>query len=102
MGQLLTTFGINWKLLLTQVINFGLLLLALRYFLYGPIMKIIDERKDKIAKGVVDAEAATVKLATAETEKESIIKNANGEAEKIVAEARVYADQKGQELVKEA
>jgi F-type H+-transporting ATPase subunit b len=102
MGELFATFGVNWKLLLIQAVNFGLLLAALRYFLYGPILKVIDERKAKISEGVENAAAAARKLETAETEKESIIKTANTEAEKIVAESKGYATEKGKEIVKEA
>ncbi len=102
MGDLFSAFGVNWKLLITQVINFGLLLVLLRYFLYKPVLKIIDERKEKIAKGVQDAEEAGKKLALAEVEKESLIKDANVKAEEIVAEAKTYATEKGNALVHEA
>lgn len=102
MGDLFGTFGVNWKLLLIQAINFGVLLALLRYFLYKPILKMIDERKAKIAEGVVNAEEASRKLALAETEKESILKDANVSAEKIVAESKGYATEKANEIVKEA
>lgn len=102
MGDLFQAFGVNWKLLVTQVINFGLLLVLLRYFLYKPVLAIIDERKLKIAKGVADAEEAAQKLALAEAEKESLIKDANVKAEEIVAEAKTYATEKGNTLVHEA
>jgi F-type H+-transporting ATPase subunit b len=102
MSQLFATFGINTSLLIMQAINFGLLLLALWYFLYRPLFATLDKRRQKIAEGVRDADEATKKLALAEVEKDSIIKSANGEAEKIVAEAKTYAVGKGDELVKEA
>lgn len=102
MGDLFQAFGVNWKLLVTQIINFGLLLVLLRYFLYKPVLAIIDERKLKIAKGVADAEEAAQKLALAEAEKESLIKDANVKAEEIVAEAKTYATEKGNTLVYEA
>ena len=47
MGQVLAAFGIDWRLLLINSINFGLLLLALWYFLYGPLMKMLEEAPQK-------------------------------------------------------
>ena len=58
MEQLFETFGVNWKLLYIQGINFALLLTGLTYLLYRPLMRIIDERRDKIAEGVRTADAA--------------------------------------------
>jgi N utilization substance protein A len=50
MEQLFTTFGVNWKLLVIQAVNFTVLLTALSYFLYRPLMKVLDDRKATIAK----------------------------------------------------
>lgn len=102
MSELVSTFGINWKLLGIQALNFGVLLVLLHYFLYRPILAMIDERRHKIEQGVVDAEAAAVKLASAETERETMLHTANVSAEKIVTEAEVFAKTKGALLLKEA
>jgi F-type H+-transporting ATPase subunit b len=102
MAQLFATFGVNWKLLLIQAVNFGLLLLALRYFLYGPIMRIIDERRGKIAEGVRAAEAADQRLANAKTEADGIVGDAAHQAEGLVATARSSASDRAQEIVKAA
>ena len=88
MEQLLTVFGVNWKLLLAQGFNFALLLIVLTYFLYKPVLKIIDERREKIAQGVKTAEAAARKLEEAKKESDSIIGSASREAEGLVAVAR--------------
>ena len=102
MGELFATFGVNWKLLFIQAINFGLLLSVLTYFLYKPILRIIDERREKIAEGVRTAEAAERKLADAKTESEGIVGSAAREAEGLVASARSRADEKGSEIMKAA
>lgn len=85
MDQLFAAFGINWKLLLFQGVNFGLLLLGLTYFLYKPVMKMLRERQELIKKGVEDAEAAAEKVKTVERERSSIIQQAEREAEEAVA-----------------
>src|SRR3990167_3599303 len=102
MNELFAAFGINWQLLLVQAINFGLLLFVLWYFLYTPVLKLIDDRQKKIADGVKTAEAADRKLADAKTEGEGIVGTAAQEAESLVATARSRADEKGNEIVKAA
>ena len=102
MSELFAAFGINWKLLLVQAVNFGLLLSALTYFLYKPVLRIIDERQRKIAEGVKTAEAAQKQLADAKTEGEGIVGGAARQAETLVASARMRADERGNEIVKTA
>ena len=102
MSELFAAFGVNWKLLLVQAINFGLLLSLLTYFLYKPILRIIDERQRKIAEGVETAEAADQKLADAKVESEELVGSAAREAEALVASARSRADERGAEIVKAA
>src|SRR3990167_2885815 len=58
MAQVLSTFGIDWRLLIVNAVNFALVLLALWYFLYAPVMKMLEERRQRVAQGVRDAEAA--------------------------------------------
>ena len=102
MQQLLVTFGINWKLLIIQAVNFGALLALLSYLLYKPILGIIDERREKVAEGVRMAEKATEKLEEAKREGEGIVGSAAREAEGLVAAARARAEEKGGEIVKAA
>ncbi len=102
MSELFAAFGINWQLLIVQAINFGFLLFALWYFLYTPILKLIDDRQKKIAEGVKTAEEADMKLSDAKTESEQIVGGAAREAESLVATARSRADEKGNEIVKAA
>ncbi|MBI5457186.1 F0F1 ATP synthase subunit B [Candidatus Kaiserbacteria bacterium] len=102
MSELFEAFGVNWKLLLVQAVNFGLLLAVLTYFLYKPVLRIIDERQKKIAEGVKTAEEAARKLADAKVEGDGIVGTASREAEHLVATARSRADEKGAEIVKAA
>lgn len=91
MTDLFAAFGINWKLFTMQAVNFGVLLLALWYFLYTPVLRMIDERKQKIEDGVKNAEAAQKKLADIESEKDSVIADARKNAGDIVAQAKQKA-----------
>jgi len=102
MSDLFATFGVNWKLLLIQAINFGVLLAALTYFLFKPLMKAMDDRRKKIAEGVRAADAAAQRLADAQKEGGEIIGRGAREAEGLVAAARTRADEKGTEILRSA
>ena len=102
MQQLFLAFGIDWRLLLIQGVNFAILLAALTYFLYRPVTKMIDDRSAKIAEGVRMADAAEGRLADAKAEGEELIGTAARDAEALVAAARTSADVKGGEIMKAA
>ncbi|MEK7511300.1 MAG: ATP synthase F0 subunit B [Patescibacteria group bacterium] len=102
MEQLFSAFGIDWKLLIAQAVNFGVLFVALTYLLYKPTMRTLDERRAKVAKGVEDAIAAEKKLAEADEEVGEKLKGAETEAEGIVASAREAATGEKARIVKEA
>lgn len=113
MAELFTTFGVNWKLLLIQAVNFGVLLSALTYFLYKPVLEMLDERKALVAQGVQDAQEAKRRLSQAEDERQTIVGKAAQEAERIVMTARergmekevdivTHAQERSEALLKEA
>lgn len=102
MNELLTVFGVNWKLLFVQGVNFALLLAVLTYFLYKPVLRMIDERRKKIAEGVRTAEEASARLAEAESKGGAIVGEASREAEALVKTARERAEERGAEIVKSA
>lgn len=87
MGDLLSVFGIDWKLLLAQGVNFVILLAGLSYFLYRPVMKMISQRRDIVAKGVKDAEEAARSLKETESKRSVVLSAAEREAEAILARA---------------
>ena len=101
MQQLLSQLGIDWHLLLSQAVNFLVLLIVLRFFLYKPLLKLLADRKKKIEEGVEKAKMADVRLLEAnETSKEKIReaeKQAIGIIQKTendakVLEAKTYAE----------
>ena len=100
MSELFAAFGLNWKLLLIQALNFGILLFVLWRYLYGPVLAMIDERRTKIADGVKKAEAADRRLAEADTEGKGLIASASKDAETLVSSARSRADEQAAEIIK--
>ena len=51
-NQLLSQLGIDWKLFLSQAVNFFILLLVLTFFVYKPLIKIVKERNKRIKEGL--------------------------------------------------
>lgn len=91
--EILEQFGIQPILLAAQIVNFLILLFILRKFLYGPILKVLDERKRKIADSLKNAEEIERRLKEiAEKEAEAILRSAK-EGERIIKDASDYAVQ---------
>lgn len=99
MDQIISAFGIDGKLIIIQLINFGILMVALGYFLYKPMLRILDERAEKIAQGLKDAEAAAAAKAEATTEKQTILTSAHQEAGEVAKRAKAAADATAAEIV---
>ncbi len=102
MGQAVEALGLNLPQLIAQIANFAVLLVILRLTLYKPILKMLDERKAKIAEGLNAAENARAEAAaaqaniqgqldTARKEGQELVANAQGIATRIQAEAREQA-----------
>ena len=54
----LSSLGINGPFLLAQIVNFFVLLFLLQRFLFKPLVKMLDSRKQRIAEGLQAAEMA--------------------------------------------
>ncbi len=99
MAQVLSVFGIDWRLLLINAANFGLVLLALWYFLYAPVMRMLEVRRQKVSEGVRDAESAKRRLAEIEEARMSTLAAAGMAADELVSAARAAGAQKERELM---
>ncbi|HEU4677208.1 MAG TPA: F0F1 ATP synthase subunit B [Candidatus Paceibacterota bacterium] len=102
MQELIKAFGIDWRLIVIQVFNFGVLVGILWYFLYTPVLKMLSDRASKIARGVKDAEDAAEARKNADVEKHRVLEDAHREASDIVKRGTEHAEEKGKELLNEA
>jgi F-type H+-transporting ATPase subunit b len=85
------TFGWNIWLFLSQVISFVIVAAVLRKFAYQPILKVLQERRDRIAEGLRNADKIKQQLAEAEQRHSEILAKANAEAQRMIDEARESA-----------
>lgn len=98
--EILTSLGVDWKLLIAQMVNFAILFYALHRLLYGPITKALEGRTTKIEKGLEDARIAEEKLQLSDATYKEMVRKAKHNAEKILEEASALADQKRTETLK--
>ena len=64
----ISELGINWGVLITQIVTFVILLVLLRFVAYKPLMRMMDERSKRVKDSLEQAEA--VKAQSAKTEEE--------------------------------
>ena len=95
----LIAFGVNWKLLLIQGVNFGLLLVLLYRYLYKPLFAILEKRQRVIEKGLSDAASAKLEKEKTEQERESILQESRQEAGRTSEELRKQAVERERQIL---
>jgi F-type H+-transporting ATPase subunit b len=94
--------GINLGYLLMQILLFLILLLVLKGYAYEPIIRVLEERKARIAKGLEDARQAAIARDNADAEARKILDAARAEAAKIRGDAAVQAEETAAGIVADA
>ena len=90
--------GVNLGFLIFQILNFAIVAILLYAWAYKPIVKMLEERKNKIAQGHEDARVAAEARENAEEEANKILAEAQAEANKVVQDATARADKVGGEV----
>ncbi|GHT56177.1 hypothetical protein AGMMS50233_07440 [Endomicrobiia bacterium] len=100
--EIVQRFGLEAKLFLFQLINFLVIVFVLKKFLYIPLKRILDERKNKIEQSLRDAENAKIALENADQEKIKILLEAKSSADKLAASAKISIGEAKEKAVAEA
>lgn len=101
MDKAVEALGLNLPQMIAQIVNFFVLLFILRAVAYKPILKMLDERKQKIAEGLNAAEIARAEAASAQANIQAQLDAARRDGQEIVANAqnistRIQADAREQ------
>lgn len=99
MHALFDAFGLDWRLLVINLINFGLLSGVLWYFLYHPLTSMLETRREKIAEGVSKADEADHRLQQLEDSRSEMLAQAGRESDEVLVKARAAAGEKQRELI---
>lgn len=92
------SLGINLPLLVAFIINFVILFTLLGVFLYKPVLKMLDERSNRIKEGLERSEASKEEYEHAKVEVQEQISQARYESQTIINQAT----QIGERLKEEA
>jgi len=79
-------------LMIWTIIAFAITFFVLRRYAFGPIQKLIDQRRDYIRESIQQADNAREEARTLLEEHRKLVGQAKSEAEGILAEARKIAD----------
>lgn len=84
-------FDLDWQLIADScltIIAIFVLFLAFSYFLFDPVRKMLNDRKEKIRNELEDAKSNMDQAHEIKAEYEEKLKNVDREAEDILSEAR--------------
>ncbi len=83
--------GLNVPVLIAQTLNFIFLLVVLRLFAYGPLMKMLHDRTERIREGLQAAEKGKEAQAEANREAQEALDAARREGQGVIAQAQQVA-----------
>ena len=85
-------------LMIWTLVAFGITFWVLKRYAFGPVQKLIDERRDRIRQSIEEADRARDEARSLLEEHRALIGQAKGEAEGILADARKVADSQRERL----
>jgi F-type H+-transporting ATPase subunit b len=98
----LEALGINLGYLVSQIVNFTLLAILLYLVAYKPILRMLDDRSQRIKKGLEDAELASKRAAEMEQEFDQRMVEARKEGQEIIAQATQMSEKARQDILEKA
>lgn len=93
---------INPSTVIFAIINFCILVVGLKVFLYKPVCKMLDSRKEEVANNLNSAEEAKLEAQKLRDEYAAQLQNARSEAQDIINQAAKIGEQTKADIVNEA
>jgi len=90
--EIFKSFGIQPVLLLAQIVNFLIILFLLKKFFYKPIIKILDDRKQRIAESLQNAQTIEERLKKTEEKSAQILDETRKNAQELLDETKKEAE----------
>lgn len=91
--EILELFGVNWKLMLAQIVNFAIVFFVLWRFAIKPLLKTMESRNQEISSGLDNAKQAEERLLAVEKEVKAQLNVAKKEAMLILDKANSQAEE---------
>ena len=84
--------GLHVPSLIVYLVNFGLLLILLRLVAYKPILRLMDQRADRIRESLEAADRAREEAAASQADTQRQINEARVEGQRLIDQARQTAE----------
>jgi F-type H+-transporting ATPase subunit b len=91
--------GIQVPLLLTQIVNFIIMIAVLTKLLYKPILKGLKSRQEKIAQGLAFSENAKLEEEKLAKKRQELLNQARQEGREILEESKKEAKKLKEEII---
>jgi F-type H+-transporting ATPase subunit b len=98
MSAIADTLGLNWQGLAWHAVNFIVLFLLLRQFLFKPVVGMLDARAQRVRDSMAQADQARRAAEQAEADRQKLLAETRREAEQI----RARADQQAKRILADA
>ena len=99
MDSLITTFHIDWKIIIAQLVNFAVVFAVLYVFALKPLKKLMDERGQTIKGGLDNADKQKELLAAQQAEYDATLAKARTDAAALMKEVKADAETRRAELL---
>ena len=93
MLEILGTIGFDYRVAIANLVSFLIIYFILAKYVFGPVKKLVDQRRTTIQEGIDRAQQSVTELLVAQQKAETEIKTAKAQANQIVAEAKEKADE---------
>lgn len=94
--------SIEWGTMLFSLFIFMILFLLLRKFAFGPLMKVMEERQEKIADDIATAEKNRLDAQRLISEQEAALAAARADAQKVLENSRVTSEKQAEQIIQAA
>ena len=102
MDSLISTFHIDWQMILAQIINFAVVFFVLYKFALKPLKKLMDERSATISGGLDNAKKQEELLKAQQEQYDQTLAQARAEAQTIMKEVKKDAEEKRAQIMEAA
>lgn len=102
LGKILQKFHVSWGSFIAQLVNFLIIAFLLKKFAFGPVLQILNQRRERIAGGEAKLSEIESQLAESERRTEEVLGKANADAKRLIEEAKESAVALGERKTQEA
>ncbi len=97
--EIISTLGIDAKLILAQVINFLILFFILKKLIYKPVIGLLEKRKLMVEQSVHNSQKIEERLVALEVERTKILSEASNNAMAVMEQAKKEAAEEHQKAM---